>query len=95
MMGSGKIRRIDVLKRLMAVDAALAGDGFVPRELAKKLGVSRRTILRDRELLITLSGDNGVYISYPEDGHYRWWYSDPKHRVFSEWVARKMTRKRK
>ena len=72
------------LQRLVAIDEALSKEGLHRGEMAKRLGVSNRTIQRDQELLRAVTGDDGVL-----DSDYRWYYSDRRRRVFTRWVARR------
>ena len=81
--------RAETLKRLAAMDAALAGDGLRRTEMAERFGVSHKTIARDHEVLRLISGDDGVYARDRDDGHYRWWYADRRHRVFSARIVRR------
>jgi hypothetical protein len=76
------------LRRLIAVDAALAGKGLCRTVLAENWRVSHRTIQRDHELLRAITGDPGVY-QQAEDGTYLWWYSDRRRRVFTRWMTKR------
>lgn len=82
------------LKRLIAIDAALASpEGLSRPRMARRLRVAYKTVQRDHELLRAVTGDPGVY-QKAADGTYWWWYSDHRRRVFARWLSRRKKPKR-
>lgn len=78
--------RTNELKRLIALDAALASlGGLHIGDLARQFNCSARTIRRDLNVLRDISPV--ICRRVPAENHpghsYRHWYADKRHRVFA------------
>ena len=82
-----RTRSLDILRRLMAVDAALASrDGAHVGELADQFGVSLKSIRRDITMLAELVGPTISRQVTTTDNRVgrtrRHWYADRRRRLF-------------
>lgn len=69
--------KINNIRRLMAIDAALADGGMNRAEMATAWGCDKKTIQRDHDLIREIVSDGGLQ---DEAGYWR--YADRRNRLF-------------
>lgn len=77
--------QVNLLRRLIALDAALAGSGVRVSEFAAEWGVDPKTIRRDLDLLRDLGCE--IPLGSVESGPSHVFRYTGKRRLFSKWAA--------
>ena len=80
----------ELMRRLIALDNLLAGEGLHRPSFAKQWGVSEKAIMRDLETVRSLGLETKIVMEGEAGAggnRYLHFYADRRKRIFSKWMS--------